>query len=180
VADRQGFEQFVAARSPGLLRISHLLTHDWALAEDLLQTALARAWLAWHRIDGAPEPYVRKIIVNSYASWWKRRWNGEEPHGEMPEPVSGRDPHNQVNDRDALWLALGRLPKRQRAVLVLRYFEDLSEAEVAELLSCSVGTVKSQANRAIAKLRLDSSLDLSVDPPTHSPATLTNSEGPAR
>jgi RNA polymerase sigma-70 factor (sigma-E family) len=187
VADRQGFEEFVTARSSTLLRTSYLLTRDWALAEDLLQTALARAWLAWERIEGVPEPYVRKIIVNSYASWWRRRWNGEEPHCEVPDArPAGRDPHGQVDDRDALWQALGRLPKRQRAVLVLRYFEDLPEADVAELLGCTVGTVKSQANRAIAKLRLDSSLGPSLDRPgnpaitTHSPADLTQPEGASR
>jgi RNA polymerase sigma-70 factor (sigma-E family) len=153
-----GFDEFVAARSPRLLRTAYLLTHDWALAEDLLQTALAKAWEAWQRIEGDPEPYVRRIVVNAYASWWRRRWTHELPSESLPEQTARADPHGGVDERDRLWRALGRLPRRQRAVLVLRYFEDLSEAEIADVLGCGVGTVKSQASRAIAKLRLDETL----------------------
>jgi RNA polymerase sigma-70 factor (sigma-E family) len=153
-----GFADFVGARSPRLLRTAYLLTHDWGLAEDLLQTALTRAWEAWRRIEGDPEPYVRRILVNTYSSWWRRRWNGEHPTGQLPElPVSG-DPNAVLDERDRIWQALRGLPRRQRAVLVLRYFEDLSEAEIADVLGCSVGTVKSQASRALAKLRLDETL----------------------
>jgi len=158
VANRDGFEEFVAVRSPSLLRTAYLLTRDWALAEDLLQTSLARAWSAWARIGDNPEAYVRKIIYNTYASWWRRRWNGEEPTAEMPELAAHRDDLAQVDDRERVWQALGKLPKRQRTVLVLRFFEDLSEAETAELLECSPGTIKSQTSRALAKLRLDVSL----------------------
>lgn len=155
----EGFDEFVVGRSARLLRIAYLLTHDWTLAEDLLQTALVRAWSAWQRVDGDPERYVRKILVNTYSSWWRRRWNAEYPTEELPEPPADRsDPHGQLADRDQLWPALRRLPKRQRAVLVLRFFEDLSEAEVAETIGCSVGTVKSQTSRALAKLRLDATL----------------------
>jgi RNA polymerase sigma-70 factor (sigma-E family) len=112
--------------------------------------------VAWCRINGDPEPYVRKIIANTYASWWRRRWTSEQPTDRLPEPRAGDpDPHARVDDRDEVWQALGQLPKRQRAVLVLRYFEDLSEAEIANALDCSVGTVKSQASRALAKLRLE-------------------------
>jgi RNA polymerase sigma-70 factor (sigma-E family) len=154
----EGFDDFVVSRSPRLLRTAFLLTHDWALAEDLLQTALARAWEAWRRIDGDPEPYVRQIIVNAYASSWRRRWRGELPTADFPEAVVEFDPSAGFDDRDRLWRALGRLPRRQRAVVVLRYFEDLSEAETAEILGCSVGTIKSQASRALARLRLDETL----------------------
>ncbi|MEV4658357.1 SigE family RNA polymerase sigma factor [Micromonospora sp. NPDC049301] len=154
----EGFDEFVATRSPRLLRTAFLLTRDWALAEDLLQTALARAWEAWRRIEGDPEPYVRRIIVNANASWWRRRWRGEVPTADLPEVAAEADRYSGLDDRDRLWRALGRLPRRQRAVLVLRYFEDLSDAEVAEVLRCSVGTVKSQASRAVAKLRLDETL----------------------
>ncbi|SCE79766.1 RNA polymerase sigma-70 factor, sigma-E family [Micromonospora viridifaciens] len=154
----EGFDDFVVTRSPRLLRTAFLLTRDWASAEDLLQTALARAWEAWRRIDGDPEPYVRRIIVNAYASSWRRRWRGELPTADLPETAVEADPHAGLDDRDGLWRALGRLPRRQRAVLVLRYFEDLSEVEIAEVLGCSVGTVKSQASRAVAKLRLDETL----------------------
>jgi RNA polymerase sigma-70 factor (sigma-E family) len=153
-----GFDDFVVMRSPRLLRTAYLLTHDWALAEDLVQTALARAWEAWHRIDGDPEPYVRRIIVNSYASWWRRRWTGELPTEVLPEQVHTADPHRGVDERDRLWRAVRQLPRRQRAVLVLRYFEDMSEAEIADALGCSLGTVKSKASRALAKLRLDENL----------------------
>ncbi|MCX2947072.1 SigE family RNA polymerase sigma factor [Lentzea sp. NEAU-D7] len=153
----EGFEEFVAVASPRLLRTAFLLTRDAGHAEDLLQTALAKAWRAWHRVDGDPEPYVRRIIVTSHATWWRRRWRGEESTGELPERA-GESPQDAVGEREWLWQALGRLPRRQRAVLVLRFYEDLSEAQVAGLLGCSVGTVKSQASKALAKLRLDDTI----------------------
>ncbi|RKN50563.1 SigE family RNA polymerase sigma factor [Micromonospora endolithica] len=140
----EGFDDFVVTRSPRLLRTAFLLTRDWALAEDLLQTALARAWEAWRRVEGDPEPYVRRIIVNAYASSWRRRWRGELPTADLPEPAGLADPYANLDDRERLWRALGALPRRQRAVLVLRYFEDLSEAETAEALGCSIGTVKNR------------------------------------
>ncbi len=153
-----GFDEFVVSRSPRLLRTAYLLTRDWSTAEDLLQTALAKAWFAWHRLDDDPEPYVRRILVNTYATWWRRRWNGEQPTAEPPDLSPGHDPHAEIDTRDQVWQALGRLPRRQRAVLVLRYFEDLTEVETAHALGCAVGTVKSQASKALAKLRLDDSL----------------------
>ena len=157
MSENAAFEEFVAARSSRLLRTAFLLTRDRGLAEDLLQTALTKSWFAWGRISGDPEPYVRKVLVNTYASSWRRRWNGETPAETLPE-VAGRDAHGDVDERDAMWHALGGLPKRQRAVVVLRHYEDLSEAVVADLLGCSVGTVKSQASKALAKLRVDPSL----------------------
>jgi RNA polymerase sigma-70 factor (sigma-E family) len=157
VPGRTEFDEFVVTRSPRLLRAAYLLTRDWAAAEDLLQTALAKAWFAWTRLDGQPEAYVRKIMFNTYASWWRRRSFGEHPAADLGEPA-GADRHAEVDVRDVVWRALGRLPRRQRAVLVLRYFEDLTEAEIAETLGISTGTVKSQAARALAKLRQDSSL----------------------
>jgi len=157
VAEPDRFAEFVTARSTRLLRTAYLLTHDWANAEDLLQTSLAKAWFAWRRIQADPEPYVRKVIVNTYASWWRRRWNGEQPTLDLPEGA-GRDEYAPIEDRQSLWAALRRLPRRQRAVVVLRYFEDLSEADTAEILGTSVGTVKSQAARALAKLRVDPAL----------------------
>lgn len=154
------FAEFVTARSPRLLRTAYLLTHDWAHAEDLLQTALVRAWSAWGRIEADPEPYVRRILVNVYASWWRRRWRQvERSTSHLPEHPTA-DEISRVDGRDAVWQAIGRLPKRQRAVLVLRYFEDMTEAQIADAMGISVGTVKSQATKALAKLRLDESLTL--------------------
>lgn len=156
VGQRVGFDDFVSARSMGLLRTAYLLTRDHGLAEDLVQTALAKVWFAWPRVEGDPEPYVRKVMVNTYASWWRRKWNGEAPHDDVPERA-GQD-REDVAARTDLWAALGRLPKRQRAVVVLRFFEDLSEAETARVLECSTGTVKSQTSKALAKLRIDPSV----------------------
>ena len=157
--DRQEFDAFVEARGAALLRTAYLLTHDRGLAEDLVQTSLAKAWFAWARIETRPEAYVRRIMVNTYSSWWRRRWNGEEATAELPERHDARRGEDvRADDRTDLWRALERLPKRQRAVVVLRFYEDLSEAETAEIMQCSVGTVKSQASRALAKLRIDPSL----------------------
>jgi RNA polymerase sigma factor (sigma-70 family) len=105
-------------------------------------------------------------MVNTYSSWWRRRWNGEEATAEVPESgvgARGRTEDGRVDDRTDLWRALARLPRRQRAVVVLRFYEDLSEIETAEILQCSVGTVKSQASRALAKLRLDPTLSPTSD-----------------
>jgi RNA polymerase sigma-70 factor (sigma-E family) len=149
------FDEFVAARSSRLLRTAYLLTHDHALAEDLLQTALTKAWFAWSRIEREPEPYVRRILVNTYATWWRRRWNGERSHADVPERATQDDAPDERHD---LWAATARLPRRQRAVIVLRFAEDLSEAETARILGISPGTVKSQTSKALAKLRIDPAL----------------------
>ena len=151
------FDEFVAARSSGLLRTAYLLTRDHALAEDLLQTALTKAWFAWSRVEGSPDAYVRRILVNTYATWWRRKWNGEHATAELPESPGGDFAAGSASGHD-LWDALGRLPRRQRAVIVLRYFEDLTEAETARLLGCSLGTVKSQTSKAMAHLRIDPAL----------------------
>jgi RNA polymerase sigma-70 factor (sigma-E family) len=158
MADEAAFDAFVIARSPALLRTAYLLTRDEGLAEDLLQAALTKAWFAWRRIDGAPEPYVRRVLATTAASWWRRRWTGETPTGTLPDRASPAP----ETDQD-LWDALGHLPPRQRAVVVLRYLEDRTEVETAELLSCSVGTVKSQCAKALAKLRVDAALESPVD-----------------
>jgi RNA polymerase sigma-70 factor (sigma-E family) len=159
VTASQGFEEFVSARGQALQRLAFLLTSDWALAEDLVQTALSRAYPRWSRIESdAPEAYVRKIMVNTWSSWWRRRWRGEVPAAALPE-IPGRDPYQDVDSRHVVRSALAGLPQRQRLVLVLRYHEDLSEQQVAELLGISVGTVKSQAAKALAKLRSGDALD---------------------
>lgn len=146
------FHEFVVARSDAMLRSAYLLTHDWGQAEDLLQTAFAKAWFARDRITYGAEAYTRTVLVNTYASWWRRRWRLEIPTATLPEK-HGTDHTTQVDDHDAMWRALGALPRQQRAVLVLRYYEGLSEAEIAAALGCSTGTVKSQASKALAKLR---------------------------
>lgn len=156
MADRKDFDDFVVARWKPLLRSAYLLTGDWGLAEDLVQAALARCWLRWHRIEGPPEAYVRRTLATVYASWWRRRWRGERPSERLPERV-GDDDHAAVDSRDEVWRLLASLPRRQRAVIVLRYYEDLSEREIANVLGCRVGTVKSQASRALATLRRASS-----------------------
>lgn len=155
MADRTIYEDFVATRSDRLLRVAYMLTRNWASAEDLLQESLAKAWFAWPRLD-EPEPYVRRILVTTYTSWWRRRWRQEVVSDVLPELQDGAG--SGFDERDALWRALGRLPARQRAVLVLRFYEDLSVAEVADVLDCQSGTVKSQTAKALAKLRIDDSI----------------------
>jgi len=147
---REDFEAFVAARYAALLRTAYLLTGDHHDAEDLLQQSLVRAVGAWGRIDGDPEPYVRTILVRQNVSRWRvRRWR-ELTTDQLPErPAGGPDP----DDRVLLHRALGTLAPRQRAVIVLRYFEDLTEAQTAEALGIAVGTVKSQARDALRRLR---------------------------
>ncbi len=151
------FDDFVRARSTHLLRVAYLLTRDHNHAEDLVQTALARSWSAWPRIDADPEPYVRRVLVNAYASWRGRRWHGELPSDVLPE-LTERSPQAGVDDRDEVWRALGRLPRQQRAVIVLRYFEDMTESQIADALSISAGTVKSHASKGLANLRMDETL----------------------
>lgn len=152
------FEEFVAGRGQALQRFGYALTGDWALAEDLLQTALARAYPRWSRIQrDDPEAYVRKIMLNTWSSWWRRHWRGEVPSGQLPD-AAGPDHYSSVDSRQALRAALAKLPPRQRAVVVLRYHQDLSEAQVADLLGVTVGTVKSQAAKALATLRSQAAL----------------------
>ena len=159
MAGSQGFEDFVSARGQALQRFGYLLTSDWALAEDLVQTAFSRAYPRWSWIESdAPEAYVRKVMVNTWSSWWRRRWRGEVPAASVPD-VRSSDPYQEADRRHAVRSALAGLPHRQRLVVVLRYHEDLSERQVAEMLGISVGTVKSQAAKALAKLRADGALD---------------------
>ena len=151
------FAQFVAGRGPALQRTAYLLTGDWALAEDLLQTALAKSYLAWGRIrHDDPEGYVRKVLANTHASGWRRKWRGEAPTEVLPDRAT--DSWASVDEAVSLAAALRRLPPKQRAVIVLRFHEDLTEQAVAAALGISVGTVKSQTSKALATLRRDPSL----------------------
>ena len=152
-ADDEDFRGFVAERSPALLRTAYLLTGDRGHAEDLLQSALAKAYRHWGRIRraGNPEAYVRTVLLNEQRSWWRRRGSREVVVAEVPDG-GGPDEPGAYAERDRLWRALAAMPPRTRAVLVLRYWEDLSEADTAEILGCSVGTVKSQASRGLRRL----------------------------
>ncbi|WP_457206242.1 SigE family RNA polymerase sigma factor [Nocardioides sp. P5_C9_2] len=154
-----GFREFVVARSPALLRTAWMLTGDQAAAEDLLQTALARTWPHWARIaDGHPDAYVRKVMVRVNANWRARRWNQETPtpdgdlHHQRHDASDANDPARH-DDRLILLKALMTLPVRQRHVVVLRFFDDLSVDAVADVMGCSTGTVKSQSAKGLAKLR---------------------------
>lgn len=153
------FRDFVVAQSRSLLAFAWMLTYDAGRAEDLLQTSLAKTWLHWSRLrkDSDPSAYVRRVMVNTAGAWWRRRWRGEVPTAGLPE-TTDVDAYAVSDDREVLVRALSELPRRQRAVVVLRYYEGLSEAETAELLGCSVGTVKSQAARGLARLRSVDSL----------------------
>lgn len=153
---REAFKSYVSARSAALLRTAYMLTGDKADAEDLLQTALAKTYLAWESIRNreSVDAYVRRIMLNTRTSWWRRRRHVREfATDDVPETIVGHDEVDRIALRDAMWTALSDLPKRQRAMVVLRYYEDLSEAETAAALGVSVGTVKSTTARALAKLR---------------------------
>jgi RNA polymerase sigma-70 factor (sigma-E family) len=163
----EDFRDYVAARGPALLRTAVVLAGDRAEAEDLLQAALAKTYLAWDRINdrAAVDGYVRRAMVNTQISWWRRRKLEIYPTDELPDlPV---DDHTKRTDlHDVLGRALRRLPKRQRTAVLLRYYEDMSEAEIAKALGISVGTVKSTVSRAVAKLRDDTELENDVSTST--------------
>lgn len=151
------FEAFVRARTPALLRAAYLLTGDQHLAEDLVQSALARAHRSWKRLDrtGNAEAYTRQIMYRLQLSWWRRRRVAESMPGELPERAGAgdRDAADATALRMTLRQALLKLTPKQRAVLVLRFYEDRTVNETAELLGVNIGTVKSQTARALAQLR---------------------------
>jgi RNA polymerase sigma-70 factor (sigma-E family) len=155
VHEPDGFREFVVARSAALVRSAWLLTGNEAEAQDLVQTALAKTWSRWSRVvrQDAPEAYVRRVMLSTYLTWTRRRWRGEVPVDALPERAVASDAFAAVDLRGTVHSALRALPPRQRAVVVLRYFDDLTEAQTADVLGCSVGTVKSQASKALAKLR---------------------------
>lgn len=144
------FDQFVIARGKVLWRVAFLLTGDRQKAEDLVQTALAKAYPRYEREGMGFESYVRTAIYHTYVSWWRRKWNAEAPTEHLPErPTAGGEAEVSID----VLRALATLPRMQRAVLVLRYFEDRPVHEVAELLGISDGTVKSYAHRGVTTLR---------------------------
>ena len=150
--DEEAFDDFVRTRSGALLRTAYLLTHDHQLAEDLLQTALFKAAKSWERIEGAPEPYVRRILYTENISWWRRR----RRHVETSPAPGGNEarPGPDVELHVTLERALDQLTPKQRTVLVLRYYEDLTEAETARVLHIGLGTVKSTHRQALSRLRV--------------------------
>jgi RNA polymerase sigma-70 factor (sigma-E family) len=155
VAD-DDFSAFVTAELPGLLRFGHLLTGNPVTAEDLVQTALARTHLRWSQLrePAAASAYVRTAMVRQHSNLRSRLHARESVVPVVPERADTTTPYDQLDERDAMWSALARLGPRQRAVLVLRFYERLSEAEIAAVLRCSTGTVKSQGSRALARLRM--------------------------
>jgi RNA polymerase sigma-70 factor (sigma-E family) len=144
------FEQFVVARGPALVRFAHAVAGDRHLAEDLVQEVLVKAHRHWDRLD-RPEAYLRAAVCRELVSWRRRRSHAERPG--LPPEDPGPAPADAFAEADAVWRVLAVLPVRQRAVLVLRYWQALPDREIAELLSCSEGTVRSNAARAFAALR---------------------------
>lgn len=159
--DDAEFAEFFSASWARLFRTTYAVAGDHAAAEDALQSAYARAYASWRRVRAAehPEAYVRRMAVNEVLTVRRRAWwRVERPHAEPPEPPVTGD--GTPGDHDTVWAAVRALPPRQRAVIVLRYYEELSESEIADVLGCSRGTVKSQASDALRKLRTS---DLAAD-----------------
>jgi RNA polymerase sigma-70 factor (sigma-E family) len=158
------FEEFAVARLHSLLRYAVVLTGDHNLAQDVVQEVLARAYVRWRRVSesGAPEAYVRRMVLNEYLSW-RRTWAVRHVHAagerlvDLDDARGGvRDPAQSIVDADELWQRLATLGRKQRAVLVLRYYEQMEDDAIADLLSCSPATVRSQASKALRTLRLQS------------------------
>ena len=147
------FTELVQAAWPGLYRTAFLILGEHHLAEDLVQTALAKTYASWHKVKdpGAAQAYARVVLANTAASWFRRKsWRNEHPTAALPDAAVDLD----VSDRPAVMDALRALPPRQRAVVVLRYFDGLSVREVATALGCAEGTVKSQTSHALERMRL--------------------------
>lgn len=165
VKDSNAFAEFANARHGALYRYAYLLAGDRGLADDLVQEALTKTYIAWRKLrDPAnAEAYTRKAITSTAITWWRRKaWHAERPRDDVPEQEGSPE---DATARLWLWEELRRLPPRQRAALVLRYYEDLTLAQTAEILDCSVGTVKSQVSDALKNLRgrLGADADLIMD-----------------
>jgi RNA polymerase sigma-70 factor (sigma-E family) len=154
VREVREFEELVVSRGAALLRFALMLCGDAQLAEDLVQTVLARAYRRWSSIErtAQPEAYLKKMLVNEHLSW-RRRLSSRELPTSLTTEVALLDCSAAQASRDAAWALLARLPRRQRAVLVLRYYEDLSDEQIADVLGCGISTVRSNASRALATLR---------------------------
>lgn len=160
------FAEFVAARSASLYRTAYLMVGEHALAQDLLQEALTKTYVAWPRLRevGNAEAYTRRAITNTAISWFRRKSWHERPTDTVPDraDLEGRSRDDELGTRDWLWRELQQLPPRQRAALVLRFYEDLSEAGTAEAMGCAVGTVKSQVSQGLKRLRQQVGVDLAA------------------
>lgn len=164
------FRDFVVACSPALVRTAWMLTGNEATAEDLVQASLAKTWLRWSRVQrqDSPQAYVRRVMLSTFLTWNRRRWRGEISVAGIPDQAAPGDAFADADQRRLVIEALRALPRRQRAVVVLRFLEDLTEVQTAELLGCSVGTVKSQCAKALARLRTCGQLrDLLDDEEAH-------------
>lgn len=178
----EAFTVFVTTYGHPLRRYAYVLTGDATGADDLLQASLEKLYLAWDKVasEEARVAYARRIMARTQASWWRRGVRRERPAAEPPEPrptAESARPLRSVEERDEVWRLLATVPTRTRAVLVLRYYEDLTEADIAAVLGCSIGSVKSQLSRGLARLRLENAPPGSPDTPTvhptaHPPASL--------
>lgn len=164
----RGFADFVSSRYAALVRSAYLLSGDRGDAEDLVQSALYRTFRVWETLRAveAAEAYTRTTMVRLAGRWSRRRWRGEVPSSHLMLLADARDPRDRTEASATtldLYAALGRLPWAQRAVLVLRFFDDLSEAQTAQTLGCTIGTVKSRASRGLASLRSAGLLEKTID-----------------
>ena len=150
-----GFAAFVREHTPALLRTAYLLTGDTVNAEELVQDTMARLYPKWERVAAADVPlaYVRRALANGYVNQRRRASRREFAFADVPENPDQRDPLGQLADRDAIWAGLSTLPERQRTALVLRYFEDLADDDIAVAIGARVGTVRSLISRGLATLR---------------------------
>lgn len=162
--DDAAFRDYVLARGTALLRMAIMLTGNKADAEDLVQAALAKTFLAWDKINdhAALDAYVRRAMINTHISWWRRRRVEEYPTDELPDQVVA-DHARESDMAEVVRRALDRLPRRMRAAVMLRYFDDMTEPEIAAALGISLGTVKSTVSRAVARLRIDAELGANSD-----------------
>ncbi|RZT80666.1 RNA polymerase sigma-70 factor (sigma-E family) [Micromonospora violae] len=149
------FEEYAFARTSALVRLARLLTGDEHRAEDLVQEVLAQAYARWGRISRTdrPDAYVHRMLVNAHHSWWRQRSSREVSVAAVTDRAGTTDEAAGVAERDALWRLVCALPTRQRTVIVLRYYEDLDDTSIADILACSTGTVRTHAKRALAALR---------------------------
>ena len=160
VSSRVAFGEYVRSRSQALLRAAQALTSNRADAEDLLQATLVKVYQSWDKIDDSPalDTYVRRVMVNTHISGSRKRRVDAYPTDELPDPLSAEDTTRDSDLHDVVQRAIDRLPRQMRAAVMLRFYDDMTETEVAEALGISVGTVKSTVARAVAKIRKDAGL----------------------